>query len=120
VKELDGLITVHLKDGTVHPGYDCVLWAIGRHPVTAGIGLEESGVSMEGGFIAVDGFEETSQQGIYALGDATNTGWELTPVAIAAGRRLADRLYGGASEAKMVYSDVPTVIFSHPVIGQVG
>jgi len=68
----------------------------------------------------VDEYECTNVPGVYALGDATTSGWELTPVAIAAGRRLGDRLYGGEPLARMVYADVPTVIFSHPVIGQVG
>jgi len=120
VKESDGSISVHLQDGSVNTGFDCVLWAIGRHPVTAGIGLEECGVETRNGFIVVDEFEQTTAPNVYALGDATITGWELTPVAIAAGRRLADRLYGGEPLARMVYQDVPTVIFSHPVIGQVG
>ena len=120
VSEADSTISVCLKNGLVHPGYDTVLFAIGRHPATSGIGLEECGVQMEKGFIKVDEYECTNIPGLYALGDATTSGWELTPVAIAAGRRLADRLYGGEPLARMVYSDVPTVIFSHPVIGQVG
>lgn len=119
-KESDGHFSVHLQDGKVATGFDCVLWAIGRKPVTAGIGLEEAGVTMRGGFIEVDEYECTSSPHVYALGDATTTGWELTPVAIAAGRRLADRLYGGEPRARMVYQDVPTVIFSHPPIAQVG
>jgi len=53
VKEADGSLTVHLKDGSVHPGFDCILWAIGRHPVTAGLGLEEAGVVLERGFVEV-------------------------------------------------------------------
>jgi len=120
VKEADGSLTVHLKNGSAHPGYDSVLWAIGRTPVTGDLGLDSCSVETKGGFIVVDEYEQTTSTGVYALGDATTSGWELTPVAIAAGRRLADRLYGGEPLARMDYADVPTVIFSHPIIGQVG
>lgn len=58
--------------------------------------------------------------GLYCLGDASTSGYELTPVAIAAGRRLADRLFGGASDAKFEYSNIATVVFSHPPIGTIG
>jgi glutathione reductase (NADPH) len=120
IKEEDGSITIELKDDSRHTGYDCVLWAIGRHPVTSGIGLDTCGVEMSRGFVKVDEHENTNVPGIYALGDCTTTGWELTPVAIAAGRRLADRLFGGEPAAKFIYKDVPTVIFSHPPIGTIG
>lgn len=84
------------------------------------MGLEECGIKTNRGFIEVDEFENTNVPGVYAIGDASSTGWELTPVAIAAGRRLADRLFGGEDQAKFVYRDVPTVIFSHPPIGTIG
>jgi len=58
--------------------------------------------------------------GLYCLGDASTSGYELTPVAIAAGRRLADRLFGGASDARFEYSNIATVVFSHPPIGVIG
>ena len=119
-KAADGTTTVTLKDGTVIEGFDCILWAIGRHPVTSGLGLEEAGVELNRGFVVVDEYENTKVPGVYALGDCTTTGWELTPVAIAAGRRLGDRLFGGEPLARMVYTDVPTVIFSHPPIGTIG
>jgi len=70
--------------------------AIGRSPRTSGLGLEAAGVALsEKGFVIVDKQENTNVPGIVAIGDVTVTGWELTPVAIAAGRRLADRLFGG-------------------------
>jgi glutathione reductase (NADPH) len=50
----------------------------------------------------------------------TFTGWELTPVAIAAARRLSDRLFGGLKEGRILYDRIPTVVFSHPPIGVVG
>eukprot|EP00656_Telonema_subtile_P055327 TRINITY_DN851_c0_g1_i2.p1 TRINITY_DN851_c0_g1~~TRINITY_DN851_c0_g1_i2.p1 ORF type:complete len:544 (+),score=160.06 TRINITY_DN851_c0_g1_i2:205-1836(+) len=126
VKAADGSITVELKDGSSHPGYDCVLWAIGRHPVTSGIGLEEAGAKMTRGFVHVDKYENVLDAedkvipGLHALGDCTVTGWELTPVAIAAGRRLGDRLFANEPRARFIYEDVPTVIFSHPPIGTIG
>jgi glutathione reductase (NADPH) len=56
---------------------------------------------------------------IFALGDVTGRD-ALTPVAIAAGRRLADRLYNGMTDRRLEYHTIPTVIFSHPPIGTVG
>jgi glutathione reductase (NADPH) len=57
--------------------------------------MENTGVKLEKGYIAVDKKEATNVPSIFAIGDVTTTGFELTPVAIAAGRRLADRLFGG-------------------------
>lgn len=102
-------------------GFDCVLFAIGRKPVTSGLRLERAGVTMsDGGLIAVDAHENTNVPGIYALGDCTTHGFELTPVAIAAGRRLADRLFGGEPRARIAYETIATVVFSHPPIGTIG
>ena len=64
--------------------------------------------------------ENTSVPGIYALGDCTTHGFELTPVAIAAGRRLADRLFAGEPRARIAYETIATVVFSHPPIGTIG
>eukprot|EP00808_Paulinella_micropora_P004350 g68799.t1 len=117
----DATKTVTLKDGRVVAGLDCVMFAIGRTPATAGLGLDKAGVATDKkGLIIVDQYENTNVPGVYALGDVTNTGWELTPVAIAAGRRLGDRLFGGAKDARIPYDRIPTVIFSHPPIGTVG
>jgi len=119
--EADGTISITLKDGSLHTGYDTVMWAIGRHPVTEGLGLEQCAVETTAtGFIKVDDYENTSAPNIYAIGDATTAGWELTPVAIAAGRRLADRLFGGEEASRFIYRDIATVIFSHPPIGTIG
>jgi glutathione reductase (NADPH) len=97
-----------------------VLWAIGREPNTDGLGLEEAGVTVdEGGFVPVDDFQQTNVENIFALGDVTGRA-ALTPVAIAAGRRLADRLYGRMDGRHLEYNTIPTVIFSHPPIGTVG
>ena len=108
------------KDGRVLRG-DALLWAVGRTPATRGLGLEAAGVALDrDGYVVVDAFQNASVAGIYALGDVTAGGHHLTPVAIAAGRRLADRLFGGEPDARLDYADVPTVVFSHPPIGTVG
>ena len=73
----------------------------------------------EGGFIPTDKWQQTNVSNIFALGDVTGRA-ALTPVAIAAGRRLADRLYGGMSDRYLDYDLIPTVIFSHPPVGTVG
>jgi glutathione reductase (NADPH) len=117
----DGTITVVMKDGQRQGGYDCVLMAIGRKPVTDLLNLGAAGLSTNNrGYIEVDAFENTKVENIYCLGDASTTGYELTPVAIAAGRRLADRLFGGAGKARLEYRNIATVVFSHPPIGTIG
>lgn len=117
----DGTITFTLKNGTVHGGYDVVLWATGRTPATKGLNLESAGIQVRPtGHIVVDAFQNTNVPGIYALGDAAEDKWQLTPVAIAAGRRLADRLFGDCPSARIYYEFIPTVVFSHPSIGTIG
>jgi glutathione reductase (NADPH) len=99
---------------------DCLIWAIGREPRSSGFGLEQLGVALDGGgHILVDEFQNTNVGGVYALGDVTVTP-ALTPVAIAAGRKLAERLFGGQPDAHLDYRDIPSVVFSHPPIGTVG
>jgi glutathione reductase (NADPH) len=102
------------------PGFDTLIWAIGRQPNSAGLGLEAIGLRPEpGGVIPTDAFQETVVRGVYAIGDVTGR-FELTPVAIAAGRRLADRLFGGQTARHLPYENIPTVLFTHPPIGTVG
>lgn len=99
---------------------DCLLWAIGRQPNTSGLNIEEIGLDTdERGHIVVDEFQNTSRPGIYAVGDVCGKAL-LTPVAIAAGRKLAHRLFEGKRDSKLDYSCIPTVVFSHPPIGTVG
>ncbi len=101
-------------------GFDTVIWAIGRHPLTDNLNLKDAGVfADERGYIPTDMWEDTNVKGIYAIGDV-NAKAQLTPVAIGAGRRLADRLFGGLPERKLSYENIPTVIFTHPPIGTVG
>jgi glutathione reductase (NADPH) len=115
-----GELTLEREEGPPLAGYDAVLWAVGRHPETAALGLEGLGIATtKEGHIPVDDYQNTRVPGVYSVGDVTGR-FELTPVAIAAGRRLADRLFGGQPEAKLDYVDIPTVIFSHPPIGSVG
>lgn len=115
-----GGITLLTLDGRRLEGADTLLWAVGRAPATEGLGLDRAGVHTdEDGFIPVDEWQDTNVAGIHAIGDVTGR-VALTPVAIAAGRRLADRLFGGMPERRLDYDNVPTVIFSHPPIGTVG
>ena len=115
-----GGITLETADGRRVADCDRLLWAIGRVPHTADVGLAAAGVKTDAsGYISVDKFQNTSAAGIYAVGDVTGQA-ELTPVAIAAGRRLADRLFGGQPDRHLSYDLIPTVVFSHPPIGTVG
>ena len=113
-------LTVGISDGTSIDGVDSVLWAIGRRPNVASLDLAATGVDTSpGGAIVTSEFQETSTGGIYAIGDVTGRA-ALTPVAIAAGRRLADRLFGGQTDRRLSYDCIPSVIFTHPPIGTVG
>ena len=96
------------------------IWAIGRMPRTASLGLERAGVEIDAAAaVVVDAFQNTNAERIYAIGDVTGRA-QLTPVAIAAGRRLADRVFGGETDRRLSYDLLPTVVFSHPPIGTVG
>lgn len=115
----DGLVVATEAAGS-HAGFDTLIWAIGRDPNTQHLGLENTVVERGArGHILVDEYQDTAEAGIHAVGDVTGRA-ELTPVAIAAGRRLADRLFGGQAGRKLSYDLIPTVIFSHPAIGTIG
>ncbi|XP_064366363.1 glutathione reductase, mitochondrial isoform X2 [Dromaius novaehollandiae] len=99
---------------------DCLLWALGRVPNTDGLCLDQVGIEVDAkGHIVVDEFQNTTRKGIYAIGDVCGKAL-LTPVAIAAGRKLAHRLFEGRQDSKLDYTNIPTVVFSHPPIGTVG
>jgi glutathione reductase (NADPH) len=116
----DGALVATLADGRVLPPVDCMLWAAGREPIVEDLGLERAGVALSAsGFVQVDRFQQTTVPQVFAIGDVTGH-LPLTPVAIAAGRRLADRLYGGMEGRHLDYGNVPTVVFTHPPIGTVG
>lgn len=113
-------LTIHFEDGSQIEKVNALIWAIGRVPNTDNIGLETTGVELnQRGMVIVDDKEKTTVDGIYALGDIIGKA-PLTPVAIAAGRRLGDRLYGGQPERKMSYDNIATVMFTHPPIGTIG
>lgn len=119
VKNADDSLTISFDNGGTIT-VDCLIWAIGRAANTSGFGLEKTGVELtERGNIYSDAFENTSVPGIYALGDVTGK-LNLTPVAVKAGRQLSERLFNNKADAKLDYTDVATVVFSHPVIGAVG
>lgn len=118
----NGLKIVTLKNGELIKEVDTVLMAAGRSPLVDGLNLEKAGIKQNSrGHIEVDDYSQTSKKGVYALGDVCGH-VELTPMAISAGRRLADRLFGGPEfkDAKVSYENVPSVVFSHPPLGTIG
>ena len=118
-KAADGSIEIATNNGTLQ-GYDCVIWAIGRTPELSALNLPAAGLQAnERGFITVDEFQRTDVPGIYCIGDACG-GPQLTPVAIAQGRRLADRVFDGQKGRHLPHDNIATVVFTHPVIGTVG
>ena len=124
VEKSGDTLTMHYKDAKSPDGgkldLDCLLWAIGRSPEVEDLGLDKAGVKQtEKGHVIVDDFQNTNVANVYALGDVCGKA-ELTPVAIAAGRRLSDRLFGGKPDAKLDYNNIPSVVFAHPEVGTVG
>lgn len=120
VREADGALCIECENGQRLEGFDEIIWAIGRYPLTQALQLQAAGVNMDdNGYIPTDKFQQTNVAGIYAIGDVTGQA-ALTPVAIAAGRRLGDRLFGGMKERHLDYKNIATVVFSHPPIGTVG
>jgi len=118
-KNEDGSLKL-TTDGAELPEVDAVIYAIGRSPLTQNLGLKEAGVELDArGYIVTDEYQNTSVPGIYAVGDNTGRA-QLTPVAVAAGRRLSERLFNNKPNEKLDYTDIPTVVFSHPAIGTVG
>jgi glutathione reductase (NADPH) len=115
---VDGGVSVVAADGQSWTA-EKVIWAVGRKPATLGLGLEAVGIKTDRGFITVDEWQQTSVTGIYAIGDVTGQ-MALTPVAIAAGRRLADRIWGGKAGRKLDNKYVATVVFTHPPMAMIG
>ena len=112
--------TVHGADGQCLTGFDQVVWAVGRRPATRGLGLAAAGVPVrDDGTVVVDAEHHTPVPGIHAIGDITGAA-ALTPVAIAAGRRLAARLFGGPLDERLDGALVPSVVFAHPPVASVG
>ena len=120
VEQTDAGIVLHAEDGRSFGPVDSLVWAIGRSPNTESLDAANAGVEQDKyGFVPTDEYQQTNVENIFALGDVTGRA-ALTPVAIAAGRRLADRLYGGMEGRHLEYELIPTVIFSHPTIGTIG
>ncbi|HTV26753.1 MAG TPA: glutathione-disulfide reductase [Xanthobacteraceae bacterium] len=111
-------LSAHLSGGD-QVSADCVMFAIGRTPNVAKIGLQEAGVKLaKNGGVAVDEYSRTSAENIYAVGDVTNR-INLTPVAIREGHAFADTVFGGKPTA-VDHTNVPTAVFSEPEVGAVG
>ena len=113
---------IRLRDagGASHGTYDALLWAVGRTPNTGGMGLDAVGVALDAsGHVQVDAFQNTRVPGITAIGDVTGR-HALTPVAVAAGHALAQRLFGGEPQAHFDYAAIPSVVFAEPPLGGVG
>jgi glutathione reductase (NADPH) len=114
-----GCRRLHLTDGR-HFDSDLVFFALGRVPNTAGLGLEQAGVAVsDTGSVVVDGGNTTSAANVFAIGDVSNK-MNLTPVAIAEGHRLADRLFGTDFKRDWSFDPIPTAVFSSPPIGTCG
>jgi len=119
-RDAQGQLHLASEDGRRHGPFDALIWAVGRAPATFGMGLDSAGVALDAfGHVRVDAYQCTNVPHIYAIGDVTQHAG-LTPVAIAAGRRLADRLFGGQSERRLDYQNIASVVFSHPPVGTVG
>jgi glutathione reductase (NADPH) len=113
-------IALDASDGERLDGFDRVIWAVGRAPNTQDLALDKAGVETRAnGLVPTDGYQNTNVPGVYAIGDITGRA-PLTPVAIAAGRRLAERLFDDRPESRVDYKNIPSVVFSHPPVGTVG
>jgi len=118
--ETDAGIALDSASGERLDGFDTVIWAVGRAPNTRELNAAAAGIEMRAnGIIPTDAYQNTNVPGIYAIGDITGR-TPLTPVAIAAGRKLADRLFREQPQAKVDYDNVPSVVFAHPPVATVG
>ena len=119
-RNTDGKLSLQDNHGVGLQNVDQLIYAIGRDPDLEGLNLDNAGVEVNArGYIETDIYQNTSQPHIFALGDITGRA-PLTPVAVAAGRRLADRLYDDQIDRHLDYELIPSVVFSHPPIGTVG
>jgi glutathione reductase (NADPH) len=111
--------TTHLSNGS-SVASEQVMFAIGRHPNVANLGLEKAGIAINpaNGGIAVDAWSRTSVPHIYAIGDVTHR-HNLTPVAIREGHAFADTVFG-KRPVRVDHTNIPTAVFSQPEIGTVG
>jgi pyruvate/2-oxoglutarate dehydrogenase complex dihydrolipoamide dehydrogenase (E3) component len=120
ITETGAGLSVHGTDDQNVSAFDTVIWAVGRRPNTRQLNLEVTGVQVQpDGVIMVDDYSATNINGIYALGDVIGKS-SLTPVAISAGRKLAERLFNNSVDCRVDYETVPTVVFAHPPVGSIG
>ena len=118
IQDLGSTKEVFFNDGS-RQSFDAVLYATGRVPATANLGLTENGVEFSDvGAIIVDKHFESSAPGVYAVGDVIDR-VTLTPVALAEGQALARRLFGGPKQ-QVSYDLIPAAVFSNPQIATVG
>ena len=111
-------VRITLEDGAVF-GAGHIMFATGRIPNVAGLGLENAGVHVTPHYaVKVDDYSRTNVENIYAVGDVTNR-VNLTPVAIREGQAFADNVFGG-KDIKVDHTQIPTAVFSQPEIGTVG
>jgi len=119
-KTQDTIKVLCVGNNNVLEGFDMVIWAVGRKPKTQPLNLSATDIRLSStGCIEVDDYQNTSVEHVYAIGDVTGK-VPLTPVAIAAGRSLAARLFDNRSDLKVDYENVPTVVFSHPPVATIG
>jgi len=120
LEQAGGRVVIDTANGRLAGEFDTVVWAVGRAANTRALDLEAAGVVVQrNGVIPVDEWQNTNVPGVYAIGDITGR-TPLTPVAIAAGRRLADRLFAGRADSRVDYENIPSVVFAHPPVGTVG
>jgi len=128
-KNADGSLTLHYKDhGNDSDStmvVDTLLWSIGRSPNVEYVGAKDVGVKLnQKGHVIVDDYQKTNLPNVYALGDVCDRGFELTPIALSAGRLLAERLFGKddnkSKTLKLLYQNVPSAVFGHPEVGTIG
>ncbi|VDN29196.1 unnamed protein product, partial [Cylicostephanus goldi] len=120
-KRPDGLLTIKTNTGTIDE-VETLIWAVGRTPLTADLHLDKIHVGVktdDKGNVIVDKYQNTSNPSIQCIGDAAGK-FLLTPVAIAAGRRLSHRLFNNETSNYLPYENIATVVFSHPTLGTVG
>jgi len=118
IEQAGSRFSTHLSSGN-RISADCVMFAVGRRPNVAKLGLEQAGVAIaKNGGVAVDEYSRSTVPSIYAIGDVTNR-VNLTPVAIREGAAFADTVFGGKPTA-VDHTNVPTAVFSDPEVGVVG
>ncbi len=119
INSISKTLTINTNKGEFY-GFDKIILAVGRIAKTKNLNLDKVKIyTNEKGFIVVNDYQETNIDNIYALGDVTGK-IPLTPVAIASARKLANRLFNNQTNSKLDYSNIPTVVFSHPPIATVG